>query len=110
MQERDPQRKVRWRQALIAPEGRLTMLLTGLESLLAQNARHTPHVAGPSLTVSDLALWRAVGWLSSGVIDGIPPNYIASTFPRLWQLHQAVDALPKVDEWKQAHPRHYRQR
>ena len=110
MQERDPQRKLRWRQALIAPEGRLTMLLTGLERLLAQNAKHAPHVAGPSLTVSDLALWRAVGWLSSGVIDGIPPDYIASTFPRLWQLHKAVDALPKVAEWKQAHPRHYRQR
>ena len=110
MQERDPQRKLRWRQALIAPEGRLTMLLTGLERLLAQNAKHAPHVAGPSLTVSDLALWRAVGWLSSGVVDGIPRDYIASTFPRLWQLHKVVDALPKVAEWKQAHPRHYRQR
>lgn len=108
MQERDSQRKIQWRQSLIASNGRMTMLLSGLESLLAQNAKHAPHCAGASLSVSDLALWRAMGWLSSGVIDGIPPTYIASSFPRLWQLHQAVDALPKVAEWKQAHANHYR--
>ena len=109
MQERDPARKIRWRQALIAADGRMTMLLHGIESLLKQNAAHAPTcVAGASLSVADLALWRAVGWLSSGVIDGIPPTYIASAFPRLWALHQAVDALPKVAEWKKAHPRNYR--
>tara|TARA_B110001452_G_scaffold266603_1_gene273906 strand:- start:1130 stop:1825 length:696 start_codon:yes stop_codon:yes gene_type:complete len=111
MQERDPQRKIRWRQALIAQDGRMTMILSGIESLLKQNsANSATHVAGASLSVADLALWRAVGWLSSGVIDGIPPTYIASAFPRLWALHVAVDARPKVVEWKRAHPRHYKMR
>ena len=109
MQERDPQRKIRWRQALIAQDGRMTMILSGIESLLKQNSSVSEkHVAGADLSVADLALWRAVGWLSSGIIDGIPSNYISAAFPRLWGLHVAVDALPKVVEWKQAHPRHYK--
>lgn len=111
MQERNPQRKIAWRSALVAPDGRMTMLLNGLESLLKQNgASPVPFVAGVSLTVSDLAIWRAVGWISSGVLDGIPPSYIHSTFPLLWALHRAVDEEPKVVEWKANHPRHYRGR
>ena len=87
----------------------MTMLINGIEQILKQGgASPVPLVSGESLTVADLALWRAVGWLSSGVIDGIPPSYIASAFPRLWALHVAVDALPKVVEWKRAHPRHYK--
>ena len=62
------------------------------------------------MSISDLALWRAVGWLSSGVIDGIPTTYIRDTFPLLWALHSAVDAHPKVGEWKQQHPHHYARR
>lgn len=109
MQERDPQRKIQWRQALIAANGRMTMLLNGLESLLKQNgASPIPFVAGNSLSVADLALWRAVGWISSGVIDGIPQNYISGTFPMLWSLHCAVDREPKVQAWKAQHPRSYR--
>merc|ERR1719440_1849290 len=37
MQERDPQRKIAWRQHLISPEGRMTMLLNGLEAICKQN-------------------------------------------------------------------------
>lgn len=85
------------------------MLLNGLESLLKQNgASPVPYVADNSLSVADLALWRAVGWISSGVLDGIPPNYIQSSFPMLWTLHRAVDQMPKVVEWKKNNPRHYR--
>ena len=63
--------------------------LGGLERLLTQSG--AAYVGGDAMSVADLALWRAVGWLSSGVIDGIPPTYIASAFPRLWALHVAVD-------------------
>ena len=107
MQERDPSRKIRWRQQLISAEGRMTMLLNGLESMCKQNGCNA-HVAGPELTVSDLAIWRAVGWLSSGVIDGIPATYVRDTFPNLHAVHVAADALPKVAEWKAAHPHQYR--
>jgi len=111
MQERNPQRKIQWRQSLVAPNGRMTMLLNGLETVLKQNgASPVPYVAGNSLTVSDLALWRAVGWISSGILDGIPQTYIRDTFPNLWALHVAIDQDPKVMEWKAKNPHHYRRR
>lgn len=111
MQERDPQRKIQWRQALIAPNGRMTMFLSGLEAVIKQNgATPVPYVAGGSLSVADVALWRAVGWLSSGILDGIPPTFIAETFPNLWALHAALDQDPKIVEWKTKHPHHYARR
>lgn len=107
-QERDPKRKIAWRQALVSNDGRMTMLLNGLETLLEQNwaTEMMPFVAGKSLTVADLAIWRAVGWLSSGVIDGIPSTYVQQ-FPKLWALHCAVDRLPRLAEWKAKNPQHY---
>lgn len=109
MQERDAARKIAWREHLVAPNGRMTMLLAGIEALLKQNgARPVPYVSGGSLSVADLALWRAVGWLSSGVLDGISPRYVETAFPQLWALHVAIDNEPKVASWKAQHPRHYR--
>lgn len=97
MQERDPKHKIAWRQALVSNDGRMTMLLNGLETLLEQNGatEMVPFVAGKSLSVADLAIWRAVGWLSSGVIDGIPSTYVQQ-FPKLWALHCAVDPSPEA--------------
>ena len=108
MQERNPQRKIAWRQALVAPDGRLTMIVTGLERLIKQNASSgTTFVAGNQLSVADLALWRAVGWLSSGILDGIPTTFVAEASPLLWALHCTVDQEPGVVAWKKQHPRHY---
>eukprot|EP00931_Biecheleriopsis_adriatica_P097862 TRINITY_DN7171_c0_g1_i1.p1 TRINITY_DN7171_c0_g1~~TRINITY_DN7171_c0_g1_i1.p1 ORF type:complete len:225 (-),score=38.37 TRINITY_DN7171_c0_g1_i1:131-805(-) len=107
MRIRDPQQKIQHRQQLCSREGRLTMLLTGVEAVVAQNGGNGL-CAGSSITVADLALWRAVGWLSSGVLDGIPTDYIARAFPELWKLHRNIDAQPKVAEWKARNPHHYR--
>jgi len=107
MQERDPQRKIQWRQHLVSEKGRMTMLFNGLETLCQQNGSNS-RVAGAELTVSDLAVWRAVGWFSSGTIDGIPRDWIQKWFPKLYAVHAAVDAMPKVKQWKAAHPHHYR--
>lgn len=107
MQERDNQRKIQWRQQLISANGRMTMFLNGLETLCQQNGSNS-RTAGQELTVSDFAVWRAVGWLSSGVIDGIPSAFIKQSFPQLWAVHASVDAMPKVRQWKAAHPHQYR--
>jgi len=109
MQERDNQRKIQWRQHLISANGRMTMLLNGLESVCKQNGCNG-RTAGQELTVSDFAVWRAVGWLSGGIIDGIPTTYIQQNFPNLWKVHTAVDAQPKVQKWKAAHPHQYKRR
>lgn len=107
MRIKDPQQKMRTRAQMASNEGRLTMLLNGIEELLRQNGGNG-YAAGESLTVADLALWRAVGWISSGVLDGIPPEYVARFFPLLHKLHLQVDALPEVAEWKRRNPHHYR--
>jgi glutathione S-transferase len=106
MKERDPKRKIAWRQHLISAEGRMTMLLRGLEAQQAHVAG--PFVAGADLSVADLAVWRAVGWLSSGVIDGIPKTFIKEMFPGVWAVHAAVDAMPEVAAWKRKNPHHYK--
>jgi len=98
--------KVAARQAMVAPEGRLTLHLGGLEKLAAVNGG-CGHMVGTSLTVADVAVWRLAGWISSGVVDGIPADYFASTFPSLRKVCELVDAHPKVVEWKQLHPTNY---
>lgn len=109
MQERDGNRKIQWRQQLISAKGRMTMLLNGLEELAKQNGCNG-YMVGQQLTVSDFAVWRAVGWLSSGIIDGIPKVYIQQTFPNLFAVHSNVEKLPKLQQWKAANPHHYKRR
>lgn len=106
---RNPNQKIQTRQSYCQQDGRLTMLLSGLEGLLVQNGGNGLF-AGDQVTVADLAVWRAVDWLSCGVLDGIPRNYISSAFPNMWTLYQKIDGLPKVLEWKQKNPHHYRRR
>ena len=99
--------KIAAREALIAADGRLTMHLGGLEKICAENGS-CGHAVGSSLTVADFAIWRLVGWLASGVIDGIPKDYVASTFPAVSKLVETVDAHPKVGEWKALHAKFYK--
>ena len=48
-----------------------------------------------------------MGWFSSGMLDGIPADIIAKSFPALTALMTTVDAHPKVISWKEAHPANY---
>jgi len=31
-------------------------------------------MAGAQITIADVTLWRLLGWLSSGILDGLPTN------------------------------------
>merc|ERR1712070_971942 len=104
---RDPQQKIQARRQMIQKDGRATMLLSGVESVLTQNGGNGL-VAGDKVTVADLALWRAVNWMSCGTLDGIRTDYIQRHFPNLWNVHRQVEALPQVQDWKRRNPRHYR--
>lgn len=97
--------KMAAREKLCEPSGRLTMQLRGLEVVCT--AEGAPFVAGGTLSVADLAVWRLFGWLSAGALDGIPSDYVATTCPGLKALYTTVDAHPKVAEWKALHPKHY---
>ena len=49
-----------------------------------------------------------VGWLSSGVIDGIPKTHIKDAYPKLFAIHAAIDGMAKVRAWKKKNPHHYK--
>ena len=50
------------------------------------------------MSIADVAIWRLLGWLTSGIIDGIPTS-IADDFPKLKNVHHQVHTHPKVQEW-----------
>tara|TARA_B100000029_G_scaffold226469_1_gene224266 strand:- start:1331 stop:1975 length:645 start_codon:yes stop_codon:yes gene_type:complete len=50
------------------------------------------------MTIADIAMWRLLGWLTSGRIDGIPTS-IVDDFPKLKNIHHQVHTHPKVQEW-----------
>ena len=50
------------------------------------------------MTIADIAIWRLLGWLTSGIIDGIPTT-IVNDFPKLKNVHYNVHKHPKVKEW-----------
>ena len=50
------------------------------------------------MTIADIAMWRLLGWLTSGIIDGIPTT-IVNEFPKLKNVHYNVHRHPKVKEW-----------
>ena len=50
------------------------------------------------MTIADIAMWRLLGWLTSGIIDGIPPSII-DNYPKLKNIHYKVHHHPKVQEW-----------
>ena len=50
------------------------------------------------MTIADIAMWRLLGWLKSGIIDGIPTS-VVDDFPKLKNIHHQVHTHPKVQEW-----------
>ncbi len=68
-----------------------------METLLEDNGK-TDYFVGESLTVADLAGWRLCGWISGGIIDGIPES-ILDAFPLLIAHQQKISSLPKIVEW-----------
>ena len=50
------------------------------------------------MTIADIAMWRLLGWLISGIIDGIPTT-IVDSYPKLKNIHTNVHHHPKVQEW-----------
>jgi glutathione S-transferase len=69
MREQDPEKKAAMR-ATLALEG-LPKWFGYLEALLARNGSNGFFV-GDELTIADIAVWRLMGWLTGGALDGVP--------------------------------------
>jgi prostaglandin-H2 D-isomerase / glutathione transferase len=67
-----------------------------LENLLSDE--NSEWFAENKMTIADIAMWRLLGWLTSGIIDGIPTT-IVDDFPKLKNVHYNVHHHPKVKEW-----------
>ena len=93
--EKDPEKKTEMRRELA--EAVLPQWLGFMETLLEDNGK-TGYFVNDSLTVADLAAWRLCGWISGGIIDGIPET-ILDDFPLLNTHHINISNLPKVAEW-----------
>ena len=68
-----------------------------LEDLLKQNTKSVYFVES-DLTIADLAIWRLLGWLKSGMLDGIPTT-ILDNYQNLNTLRKEIYKNPKVIKW-----------
>ena len=68
-----------------------------LEKILEENTNSNFFV-GNKISIADLAIWRLLGWLTSGLLDGVPREII-DTYPKLIRLREEVYNDPKVNSW-----------
>ena len=67
-----------------------------LENILSQET--SEWFVENKMTIADIAMWRLLGWLTSGIIDGIPTT-IVDNYPKLKSIHYTVHHHTKVQEW-----------
>ena len=95
MSIKDADEKLRARQKLGTKV--LPKWLGYLENRLNQN--HTSdYFVGDQLSVADLAIWRILGWLTGGILDGIPTDLL-DAHPQLSAHYKRIDQLEGVRTW-----------
>ena len=70
---------------------------TYLENIL-EKEKESIWFVDNKISIADIAIWRLLGWLKSGMLDGIPTN-ICDTYTKLNNVHAEVHKHPKVQEW-----------
>ena len=68
-----------------------------LEKIL-QNEKNSIWFVDNNISIADIAIWRLLGWLKSGMLDGIPTN-ICDSYTKLNNVHAEVHKHPKIQEW-----------
>ena len=94
IREKDEQKKIEDR--LILKNKLLPRWFKYLENLLSEE--NSEWFVENKMTIADIAMWRLIGWLTSGIIVGIPTS-IVDDFPKLKNIHHKVHNHPKVKEW-----------
>jgi glutathione S-transferase len=95
MKENDPIKKRVMRAELTNKD--LPNYFGYLEDIL--NVNESNWFVGDKMSVADIAVWGMLGWITSGVLDDIPPS-VVSPFKRLKKLYNEVSQNPHVREWK----------
>ena len=68
-----------------------------LENLL-QKEKNSKWFVNNEISIADIAIWRLLGWLKSGMLDGIPKD-ICDNYIKLNNIYTEVHKHPKVIEW-----------
>ena len=85
-------------------QGALNKKLSMLERCIPEASEW---IVGPQITIADVAIWRLLGWLTSGILDGLPTDILKGC-PKIRRVCLAVDAHPKVCEWvAMTYPKNY---
>ena len=93
--DKDPERKKIARDILATKH--LPKWFQFLENLLKKNTKSI-YFVGNDLTIADLAIWRLLGWLKSGMLDGVPKT-ILDDYENLNKLREEIYQNPKVIKW-----------
>ena len=93
--DKDPEKKKVARDILATRH--LPKWFKFLEDLLKQNTKSVYFVEN-ELTIADLAIWRLLGWLKSGMLDGVPTT-ILDNYENLNKLREEIYKNPKVIKW-----------
>ncbi len=101
--EQDEGQKKSMREALA--QGPLSRKISFLEELL--QASKNGWFVGEQISIADIAIWRLMGWLTSGIIDYLPKTLLAP-FPKVRRVCVNVEKHPKVMDWiKRTYPKNY---
>ena len=71
--------------------------LNYLEQILNEN-KDAIWFVDNKLSIADIAIWRLLGWIKSGILEGIPSD-ITESYIKLNNIHTEVHKHPKVQEW-----------
>ena len=93
MREQDPEKKKLMRQELSKND--LPKYFGYLENLLKEE---NIWFAENRMTIADIAIWRLMGWLKSGVIDDIPQD-ITDDFNKLNRVYNEVNINTDIKRW-----------
>jgi len=94
MRESDPVKRKAMRVELAHND--LPKYFGYLENILADNKSHW--FVGDKMSIADIAIWRLMGWVTSGVVDDIPKD-ILNPFKNLNKLYNEVKEDEQVSKW-----------
>ena len=67
--------------------------------MIEKNINHdSPWIIGHQLGLADIVIWRLMGWLTSGKVDGISIDIITS-FPKIQSVCLSVEKDPQIKSW-----------
>jgi len=75
--------------------------LTALEKIMQDNGS-TGFYVGDKITIADIAMWRMLGWLKGGIVDGIPTTLL-DKYPLVLDSWNKTETHPQIAEWMTKH-------